>query len=134
MNDRYTVCVPARYFTNAEFQKLLKIIAYHAVLLQKILQTDNLPVMALCGRLWFPWFIPHGISYENELYCDIVRELCLMAKNPRYHPSQHLKGKPGEMELQYLLEDLRFAVKLQKYQRRFPHLYRLGQLLDPLLP
>lgn len=67
-------------------------------------------------RLWF----------RGGAHSDIVRELCLMAKNPRYHPSQHLKGKPGEVELQYLLEDLRFAVKLQKYQRRFSHLYRLG--------
>lgn len=134
MNSHYAVWVPAQCFTDAEFQKLLKIIAYHTTPIQKALNTDSLPVLALCDRLWFPWFTPKGISYENNLYHDIIQELCMMAKNPTYHPSRHQKDKPGEVELQYLLEDLKFAVKLQKYQRRFPHLYRLGQLLDPLLP
>lgn len=134
MDDHYAVWVPARRFTDAEFRKLLKTIAYHATSLQKVLKTDSLPVVALRDRLWFPWFTPQGISYENDIYRGIIRELCMMAKNPTYRPSRHQKGKPSEVGLQYLLEDLKLAMKLQKYQRRFPHLYRLGQLLDPLLP
>lgn len=81
MYTHYAVGVPVRKFSQSEFECLLDIIAHNAEPLKKALGTDDLAVVVLLDRIWFPWFTPQGLSGEIEDYHILVSGLCALARN-----------------------------------------------------
>lgn len=117
MYTHYAVGVPVRKFSQSEFECLLDIIAHNAELLKKALGTDNLAVVVLLDRLWFPWFTPQGLSGEIEDYHALVSGLCALAKN-RPHDCV---GTDNRREVRDLIYRSGLTIKGRKPERLNGH-------------
>lgn len=91
----YAVGVPVRLISGKTLDNLLTIIAHKKSLFQKALGADELPVLILKGRLWFPWFTLYGFDGEIETYTSLIHTLCKLAQKPDLAIKQVCRTKAG---------------------------------------
>lgn len=81
--DKFTVEIPDTGFTPGAQANLKKIVASKATLLRQALETDNLSIVELDGKLAFPWFTLHGLDGEADAYSRFIAAICTMAKTQK---------------------------------------------------
>lgn len=81
--DKFTVEIPDMGFTPEARENLKKIVASKATLLGQALETDNLSIVELDGKLTFPWFTLHGLDGEADTYSRFIAAICKMAKTQK---------------------------------------------------
>ena len=64
-------------------ENLKKIVASKATLLKQALETDDLSIVELDGKITFPWFTLHGIDGEADAYNRLIIAICKMAKTQK---------------------------------------------------
>lgn len=79
----FTVEIPDTGFTPEARENLKKIVASKATLLEQALETDDLPIVELDGRIAFPWFTLHGLEGETDAYSRLIAAICSMAKRQK---------------------------------------------------
>lgn len=117
MYTHYAVGVPTQSLSQQEFEQLLEIIAHNEELLKKALGADNLAVVILLGRLWFPWFTPQGCFGEIGTYHALVSGLCAQAKSLDYHPMKTHQSSASKFAMWLFLLKLGFTGKHQRASR-----------------
>jgi hypothetical protein len=78
--DRLTISMPLTGFTPEKLDNLRKLVASKQSLLQKVIDTDALPVVYSKDTLDFPWFNVNAMPEEVAAYTQLVSALCEMAK------------------------------------------------------
>lgn len=81
--NKLTIEVPDTGFTSEVRTNLKKIVASKASLLGQALETDNLSIAELDGKIAFPWFTLHGLDGEADAYSRLITAICNMAKNQK---------------------------------------------------
>lgn len=81
--NKLTIEIPNTGFTPEMRENLKKIVASKATLLKQALETDDLPIVELDGKITFPWFTLHGIDGEADAYNRLVAAICKMAKTQK---------------------------------------------------
>ena len=81
--DKFTVEIPDTGFTPEARENLKKIVASKATLLGQALETDNLSIVELDGKIAFPWFTHHGLDGEADTYSRFIAAICKMAKTQK---------------------------------------------------
>lgn len=81
--DKFTVEIPDTGFTPEARENLKKIVASKATLLGQALETDNLSIVELDGKIAFPWFTLHGLDGEADTYSRFIAAICKMAKTQK---------------------------------------------------
>lgn len=81
--DKFTVEIPDTGFTPEARANLKKIVASKATLLRQALETDNLSIVELDGKIAFPWFTLHGLDGEADAYSRFIAAICKMAKTQK---------------------------------------------------
>lgn len=80
---KLTIEIPDTGFTPEMRENLKKIVASKATLLKQALETDDLPIVELDGKITFPWFTLHGIDGEADAYNRLIAAICKMAKTQK---------------------------------------------------
>ena len=80
---KLTIEIPDTGFTSEMRENLKKIIASKATLLKQALETDDLPIVELDGKITFPWFTLHSIDGEADAYNRLISAICKMAKTQK---------------------------------------------------
>lgn len=114
----YAVGVPCDNLRSCDFQTLLRIIAQNAPVLKQALGAEELPVVWLKGRLWFPWFPLRGVLGETQIYTDLIFRLCDMAQL-WYIPAENRHVRRGRFGMWLLLRDLGLWEPKQRKVRKF---------------
>ena len=78
-----TIEIPDTGFTPEMRENLKKIVASKATLLKQALETDDLSIVELDGKITFPWFTLHGIDGEADAYNRLIIAICKMAKTQK---------------------------------------------------
>lgn len=81
--DKLTIEIPNIGFTLEMRENLKKIVASKATLLKQALETDDLSIVELDGKIAFPWFTLHGIDGEADAYNRLIAAICKMAKTQK---------------------------------------------------
>lgn len=81
--DKLTIEIPNIGFTPEMRENLKKIVASKATLLKQALETDDLSIVELDGKIAFPWFTLHGIDGEADAYNRLIAAICKMAKTQK---------------------------------------------------
>lgn len=81
--DKLTIEIPNIGFTPEMRENLKKIVASKATLLKQALETDDLSIVELDGKIAFPWFTLHGIDGEADAYNRLIVAICKMAKTQK---------------------------------------------------
>ena len=81
--DKLTIEIPNIGFTPEMRENLKKIVASKATLLKQALETDDLPIVELDGKITFPWFTLHDIDGEADAYNRLIAAICKMAKTQK---------------------------------------------------
>lgn len=113
-----TVEIPSAGFTPETLENLKKIVASKAVLLKQSLETDNLPVKELTGKIVFPWFTFHGLEGEADAYNRLVVALCNMAKNQKRVTATEKPVENAKFNMRLFLVRLGFIGDEYKTARR----------------
>lgn len=114
----YAAAIPADNFRPCDFQVLLRIIAQNAPVLKKALGAEELPVVWLKGRLWFPWFPLRGVPGETQVYNDLIFRLCDRA-HLWYIPPGNRHVRRGRLGMWRLLYELGLWGPKQREKRKF---------------
>lgn len=80
---KLTIEIPDTGFTPEMRENLKKIVASKATLLKQALETDDLSIVELDGKITFPWFTLHGIDGEADAYNRLIIAICKMAKTQK---------------------------------------------------
>lgn len=78
-----TIEIPDTGFTPEMRENLKKIVASKATLLKQALETDDLSIIELDGKIAFPWFTLHSIDGEADAYNRLIAAICKMAKTQK---------------------------------------------------
>ncbi len=81
--DKLIIEIPNIGFTPEMRENLKKIVASKATLLKQALETDDLSIVELDGKIAFPWFTLHGIDGEADAYNRLIAAICKMAKTQK---------------------------------------------------
>ena len=81
--NKLTIEIPNTGFSPEMRENLKKIVTSKATLLKQALETDDLPIVELDGKITFPWFTLHGIDGEADAYNRLVAAICKMAKTQK---------------------------------------------------
>jgi hypothetical protein len=81
--NKLNIQIPTDDFTEEAIENLKKIIASKESLIKKALDTDNLLIDIIDGRLNFQWFSLRGIDGEADAYTRFISALCYMAKTQK---------------------------------------------------
>ncbi len=81
--NKLTIEIPDAGFTPQARENLKKIVASKAALLKQALETDDLSIVELDGKIAFPWFMLHGIDGEADAYNRLITAICKMAKTQK---------------------------------------------------
>lgn len=81
--NKLTIEIPNTGFTPEMRENLKKIVASKATLLKQALETDDLPIVELDGKITFPWFTLHGIDGEADAYNRLIAAICKMTKTQK---------------------------------------------------
>lgn len=81
--NKLTIEFPSAGFTPEMRENLKKIIASKATLLKQALETDDLSIVELDGKIAFPWFTLHSIDGEADAYNRLIAAICKMAKTQK---------------------------------------------------
>lgn len=81
--DKLTIEIPDMGFTPEVRENLKKIVASKATLLKQALETDDLSIVELDGKISFPWFTLHSIDGEADAYNRLIAAICKMAKTQK---------------------------------------------------
>ena len=80
---KLTIEIPDTGFTTEMRENLKKIVASKATLLKQTLETDDLSIVELDGKITFPWFTLHDIDGEADAYNRLIAAICKMAKTQK---------------------------------------------------
>ncbi len=80
---KLTIEIPDIGFTPEMRENLKKIVASKATLLKQALETDDLSIIELDGKIAFPWFTLHSIDGEADAYNRLIAAICKMAKTQK---------------------------------------------------
>lgn len=80
---KLTIEIPDTGFTPEMRENLKKIVASKATLLKQTLETDDLSIVELDGKISFPWFTLHSIDGEADAYNRLIAAICKMAKTQK---------------------------------------------------
>lgn len=80
---KLTIEIPDTGFTPEMRENLKKIVASKATLLKQALETDDLSIIELDGKIAFPWFTLHSIDGEADAYNRLIAAICKMAKTQK---------------------------------------------------
>ena len=81
--DKLTIEIPDTGFTTEMRENLKKIVASKATLLKQALETDDLSIVELDGKIAFPWFTLHSLDGEADAYNRLIAAICKMAKTQK---------------------------------------------------
>lgn len=80
--DHLSIEMPLDGFTAESFDNLAKLVESKAVLIQKALGAEALPIRVLEDRIAFPWF-PLDDNADLEVYAQFICALCATAKEKK---------------------------------------------------
>lgn len=81
--NQLTIEIANTGFTPEARANLEKIVASKATLLKQALETGNLSIVEIDGKITFPWFTLHGLDGEVDAYSRLVTAICNMAKRQK---------------------------------------------------
>ena len=81
--DHMTVSIPKEKLSDEDLGKLRKIVDSKRTLLTKALETSNLEITEVDGKVSFPWFRMPEEPGEAEAYTVLIEKLCTMAREQK---------------------------------------------------